>query len=234
MISVVCFKWHAEAYRSKFTGQHVNILRNMVARHYPEPHRFICITDDAEGIDAGIEVVPLWHDHAHIPNPSFRGGPSCYRRLKVFSREFEQIAGPRFVCIDLDVVIMGDLRPLLNRTEPFIAWRDPGGIWPYNGSMVMMTAGARSQVWDEFDPITSPQEAHAARCKGSDQGWMSYKLRPGEATWRTEDGVLSYHLDLDKGKAEPPPGARVVMFHGKPDPWDDEAQVHRWIREHYR
>lgn len=233
MISFVCFKWHADGYRSKFDGAHVNALRDMVAKHYPDPHRFICITDNAEGIADGIEIVPLWDEHADIPNPSFRTGPSCYRRLKVFSRDFGRVAGERFVCLDLDVVITGDLRPLVDRDEDFVAWKDPGNKWPYNGSMFMLRAGSRPQVWENFNPETSPKEAHAAGCRGSDQGWISYVLGDGEATWGAQDGLYSYSMQLNGGNATLPKNARVVLFHGDVDPWSKEAQRHKWVKENY-
>lgn len=234
MISFVTFKWKApEGYRSKFEGWHVNALRDMVAKHYPDPHRFICIADDPAGIAKGVEVVPLWDDYADIPNATWGDkAPSCYRRLKVFSKEFEQIAGKRFCVMDLDVVITGDLRPLVNRPEDFVMWKDPGMKWPYNGSMMLMTAGARSQVWDDFDPATSPQEANAAGCLGSDQGWISYKLGKKEATWAAKDGVLSYRVDLGRGP-QLPKHARVVVFHGQEDPWDEGPQHIRWVRENF-
>lgn len=248
-LSVVCFKWRPRAgYRSSYGPAQVNTLRRMVARHYPEPHRFICVTDDGAGFDPEVEVVPLWPDHAKVPNPSFRDGPSCYRRLKVFSRDIGAILGERFVCMDLDTVICGDLRPLLNRPEPFIAWRNPHPMWPYNGSLFMLSAGARPQVWDSFDPATSPARSHAAQCRGSDQGWMSYVLGKGEATWGPEHGVYSYQDEilgrrrpnwrgrsLDSGKSALPPNARVIAFHGKYDPWDSAARrLSPWIAEHYR
>lgn len=246
MISVVCFKWRpAFNYRSAYGPRQVHTLRNMVARHYPQPHRFICVTDDARGLDC--ETVPLWPDHAKLPNPSFRDGPSCYRRLKVFSRDIGAVLGERFVCMDLDMLITGDLRPLLNRTEDFIAWRNPLPMWPYNGSMFMLTAGARPQVWESFDPRTSPKTSHAAGCRGSDQGWMSYALGTGEATWGPEHGVWSYQDEIIRRRrvngvtkatapdAPLPAGAKVVAFHGKFDPWDIQAQKQSpWIREHYQ
>jgi hypothetical protein len=39
--------------------EYVNRLRNGVARNLRYPHRFICFTDDATGIEEGIEVFPL-------------------------------------------------------------------------------------------------------------------------------------------------------------------------------
>lgn len=236
LLSVVAFKWKPRhGYRSKYGPKQVHTLQRMVARHYPKPHRFICVTDDPEGLEC--ETVPLWDDHANIPNPSFRSGPSCYRRLKVFSRGIESLLGERFVCLDLDVVITGDLTPLLDRTEDFIAWKNPNPLWPYNGSMFMLTAGSRPQVWDTFDPIFSPALSHTAKCYGSDQGWISYVLGTGEATWDKADGVYSYqdHLCL-RGKRYPklPDEARIVVFHGAVDPWMFEAQLNPWIKRHYQ
>lgn len=236
MISVVCFKWQPQpGYRSEYAPATVNTLRSMVERNYGRPHRFICVTDDPIGLDPRIEWVPLWNDHAELPNPSFHTGPSCFRRLKVFSREIGAVLGERFVCMDLDTVITGDLTPLLDRTEDFIAWRNPDPRWPLNGSLFMLTAGARPQVWEEFDPKTSPARSHAAGCKGSDQGWMSYILGKTETTWGPEDGVYSYRDEIAKRGNRLPKNARAVMFHGHWDPWDQEVhKVAPWVREHYR
>lgn len=212
----------------------------MVARHYPAPHRFICVTDDPAGLDAGIEVVPLWNDFADLPNPSFRGGPSCFRRLKVFSRDIGALLGERFVCMDLDVVICGDLRQLVDRPEPFVGWKNPHPMWPLNGSFFMLTAGAHPEVWESFDAQQSPQIAHAAGCRGSDQGWMSYVLGREQPMWSTGDGVWSYQDEIARrGRLRAPhrlpSGARVVVFHGPVDPWSAQARLLApWVKEHYR
>jgi len=232
MLCVVTWKWRKEGYRSKFTALHVNTMRQMVARHYPDPHRFICITDDPEGIDPGIEVVPLWPDHGDLLNPTWPDtGPSCYRRLRSFSPEFEKIAGRRFVSLDLDVVITGDLRPLWNRPDEFIIYRSGAHDQIYNGSMYMMTTGSRRQVWDQFDPVKSPALTKAAKLRGTDQAWIQYVLGTSESTWGPEDDVYNYRVDCLKNlKGRLPQGARAVMFWGQPDPWDNAAlRCSPWI-----
>lgn len=236
MLSVVTFKWReVPGYRSKFTGQHVNILRNMVARNYRDPHRFICITDDPEGIDPRIEVVPLWDDHRQIKNPTWPHGPHCFPRLKVFSREFRAIAGERFVCLDLDLVITDDLRPLWNRPEEFVIFSSLELKKFYNGSMFLMTAGARAQVWEQFDPMNSPRLAKQAGYRGSDQAWINYCLGPGEASWTWSDGVYPYPaFVVRKLRGGLPHDARVIVFWGRPDPWSKDAQIlSPWIRNYY-
>lgn len=234
--SVVVWKWHKPGYRSKFDGQAVNVMRNMVARHYPHPHRFICITDDPTGIDDGIEIVPLWDDFKDIPNPTWCWGPSCYRRLRAFSAEFEAIAGKRFVSIDLDCVITGDLSPLWNRPEDFVIYASVQAGMAYNGSMFMMTTGSRRRVWDEFDPENSPRLANAAGFQGSDQGWIGYCLGRKEATWSAKDGILAYRHDcLKKMAGGLPARSRLIVFHGKFDPWDPATQRQSpWIKAYYQ
>ena len=235
MISIVCFKWRPRfGYRSTYPPEVVNTLRRMVARQYSKPHRFICVTDDGEGLDPEVEVVPLWDDHAEVPNPSFNTGPSCYRRLKVFARDMGGVLGERFCCMDLDVVITRSLDPILDRAEDFIAWQNPDPRWPLNGSMFMLTAGARPEVWESFDPKTSPAISHGAGCRGSDQGWMSYVLGKNAATWTKDDGIFSYRDHIARNKNKLPHAARMVFFHGHWDPWDPEVhKVAPWVREHY-
>lgn len=206
----------------------------MVARHYRRPHRFICITDDPAGIDPAIETIALWNDFAHLPNPSFRNGPSCFRRLRAFSPEAADLIAPRFVSLDLDCVIVADMVPLWDRPDDFVIWGDTlPGYW-YNGSMWLLTAGARREVWDRFDPRRSPREATRAGRKGSDQAWISHCLGPGQTTWTKADGVYSFRNHLREGEKPLPDDARIVIFHGHIDPWGPEAQRLGWVREHWR
>lgn len=236
MLDVVTFRWKpAPGYRSKFGPETVNVLRRMVARHYADPHRFVCVTDLSDGLDTEVEVLKPWNDFVAVPHPHGPKHPSCYRRLRAFAPDIAATLGERFVSIDLDCVITGDLRPLWNRPEEFVIWGDTNPKSFYNGSMFLLRAGARRQVWDRFDPVASPREAHAAGRFGSDQGWISHCLGGGEARWTRADGVYSFRNDLKmKGVRELPRDARVVFFHGADDPWAMRVQAeYGWIRTHY-
>jgi hypothetical protein len=139
--------------------------------------------------------------------------------------------------MDLDTVIVGDMTPIWNRTEPFVAWGETNPKSYYNGSMMLMTAGARAKVWQDFDPKTSPRLAYQAGKFGSDQGWISYCLGKGEPIWTTADGVYSYnvHIRTKGGPHKPlPANARIVMFHGSRDPWQAEPQSLPWVKASYR
>lgn len=271
MLTVVTFKWRPQpGYRSEYGPETVNTLRNMVRRHYPVPHEFVCVTDDPRGIDPDIRIVPLWKDHAQVRNPHNPRGPSCYLRLKVFSKEARQFLGERFVVLDLDSVVTRSLVPLWDRQEDFIIWGDTARGTPYNGSMFMMTAGARSQVWDRFNPSTSPLEGRRLGYIGSDQAWIGACLGPKEARWTAHDGVYSFRNQIQKVNGQPagtftrtiggrriqfnrhyrprgaaclpatepgalPSNARIVMFHGRYDPWMPSIQQqYPWVKEHYQ
>jgi hypothetical protein len=234
VLTVCTFKWAPpQGYRSKFGPEAVIALRNMVRRHYKQPHRFVCITDDAKGLK-DIETLPLWTDHSEVPSPNGPRNPSCYRRLKLFAPEMEALLGKRFVSMDLDTVVVGDLSPIFDRPEDFVIWGETDPRSFYNGSMFMQTAGARAQVWKDFNPRTSPKEAKKAGRFGSDQGWISHKLGPGEAMWGRQDGVYSYRVHIEPhGDDYLPENARLVMFHGRVDPWSWRGQRLEWVRTNW-
>ncbi len=234
VLSVVCWLWKPpQLYRSQFTAKHVNILRAMVRRHYQHPHRFICVTDSPVGIEAGIEIIQLWPDHAKVRNPHGIGNPSCYRRLKAFSAEAADMFGERFVSLDLDCVITGDLAPLWHREEEFVIWGDTNPKTPYNGGMFLLSAGSRRKVWEEFDPVASPALGRKLGYFGSDQAWIGACLGPNEKKWTRADGVHSYRNEIKLNGGRLPQNARLIMFHGHVDPDHREAQRHSWVKEHY-
>ena len=236
-LTVVSWLWHDPQFRFRdrvtYGPEHVNVLRSMVRRNLSLPHEFVCITDDPAGLDPDIRVIPLWDDLRNL------GG--CYTRLKAFAPEMAEIIGPRFVWIDIDCVVTGSLDPLFSRTEDFVIWANGIGD-PYCGSMVMMTAGARPQVWTEFDPIASPRASRDLGYIGTDQGWISACLGTEEATWTAADGVLSrIHVmggglpgrARRMGRARDPKDARIVFFHGPYDPQKLRETI-PWIAEHWR
>ncbi len=233
MLTVVTWKWARPGYRSTFGPETVNVLKKMVDRHYPDPHRFVCVTDDGAGLDSGIDVVSLWNDYADLPHPTNAAQPSCYRRLKAFAPEMRDIFGTRFVSVDLDCVIVDDLRPLWNRPEAFVGLAGTQPPTTFNGSMFLMTAGARPQVWADFNPMYSPLNARRAGHYGSDQAWISYVLGAGEARWTPADGVYTYRLHVEPAHGRLPRGARIVFFAGKKDPWNKDVLALDWVKANW-
>jgi SAM-dependent methyltransferase len=226
-LRIVCFKWRPPAVRRSpstatigaYGPEHVNRLYRAVREHLRLEHEFVCVTDDAEGLDPAIRVIPLWDQCLDL------GG--CYNRLYVFSPDMRELIGPRFACIDLDSVVTGDLTPLFDRPEEFvIAAQQWSPHQAYSGTLFMMDAGARARVWDEFarDPAAARQLA--SDYTGTDQAWIRHSLGLGEATWGRRDGV---HEALLIGDTLPP-AARIVFFSGDRDP---SHAAYPWVRQHY-
>lgn len=238
MLDIICWLWTpTKDYRSQFNTEHANILYAMVQRHYPHEFRFSCISDRSTGFDKGIRVIPLWDDFRNLESIYGPNTPSCYPRLKAFDPSMREIIGERFVSLDLDVVITDDPSPVWHRKEDFIIWGDRARQTPYNGSMWMMTAGARAQVWTRFvaNPEKAIARARGAGFYGSDQAWMCYVLGPRENRWTTDDGVYSYRTHVKPNGGLLPPGARIVFFQGHYDPWHAKVQEQcPWVRQHYR
>ena len=148
MLHVVCWKWRNTGpprRRVEYTANHVNRWASMIRRHLSMPYQLVCITDEPDGIDPMIRIVPLW-------DLALREKGGCYIRLACFAPEMTWMIGPRFVSIDLDCVISDSLDPLFERDDDFVIWRNVSPGSHYCGSMFLMTAGARQEVWDAFSP----------------------------------------------------------------------------------
>lgn len=224
MINVVTFLWG-----SKYRAEHVNALRRQLDLYYHEAG-LICVTNQPEGIDPRVKIVADTEDFADMRSPHGASFPSCYRRLRIWRSDAAQWFGERFVCIDLDVLAVGDLRPLWDRAEPIVLYRDPlyGGTGQYCGSMVLLTAGAAPEVWDDFTPTLGPMNARTAGFRGSDQAWISYRLRGATLpSWSTADGVYSYRKDIMPRGGKLPADARLTIWHGGVKPWDSKLE---WAR----
>lgn len=233
MTTVVCWLWRQKGYRSTFDWSHVSTLFSMVRRNYSEPFRAVCVTNLPGGCE-GVETVPDTEDFADVASPHGSANPSCYRRLRLFRPDIGAVLGERIVSLDLDCVITGDVTPLWSRSEDFVIWKDPGRRGGYCGSMLLLTDGARPQVWERFHAMTSPQQALIAGNFGSDQGWISHVLGPKEAVWTPADGVYSFRYHVAPAGSLPA-DARLVFCHGSnADPWLPHMRRLEWVDTHYR
>lgn len=193
----------------------MNILKRMIDRNCALPHELVCATNDATGLDKDIRIAPVEHRLIHIG--------MAFPKLAIFRSDAATIFGKRICLIDLDTVIIGSLDPLINRSEPFVIWKDVMAKsqptrFKYNSSMILMDAGARSQVWENLWPSEFKKIKHREyKWCGSDQAWISHCLN-GEATWTAADGVRSWRFEIE-GKSEMPKDTRIVFYHGRNKPW---------------
>jgi len=237
MINIVCWKWDAGLHPKKkllFTSTHVNRLGHMLSRNLSIPYQFHCITDDPEGVEDSVNCIPLWDDYADM------GG--CYRRLKIFSEEMKDQIGDYIVSIDLDCVILRDISDLFDQRPDFKALKGTNPRTFYSGTLFMLRAGARKEVWDDFDPmkakelerVRSPRTRRKTKFVGTDQAYISHVLKD-EPVWEPGDEGIYLFRKFRKGARPLPSNTRVVFFNGVYDP--SQRQICKefpWIKKYWR
>jgi hypothetical protein len=230
--------------RPAYSAHHVNVMAAMIDRWHKGPFEIVCITDDPEGIDGSIRIVPLWDD--------LKNNGRCFVRLKAFAKGMDEILGPKFASLDLDTVICGPIDETFAPDVDFMIWSDPSRITPYCGSQWMVKPGSHPEVFDKFDPVRAASLKAEFGYFGSDQAWLSYML-PNAPVWTKAHGIYSFRMHLmrnyggdpvgvrfrkrlrARGTPKLPHNARIVHFHGAYDPSQKMIQdLIPWVKEHWR
>ncbi|MBZ9659784.1 hypothetical protein LB523_12080 [Mesorhizobium sp. ESP-6-4] len=221
--------WRQPEGRITYKPEHVNIWADMVRRNLSMPHRIACVTDIPNGIDPSIDIITPPRDFEDATIPTWGPArPQCLRRLAMFSPNAGAIFGQRFVCMDMDCVIAGPLDSLFETDAEFKIYNGTAPDRLYNGSMMLLKAGARAEVYNRF---TVKDAALAGRrFVGSDQAWISHILGAGQPTWGPKDGVNWW----DRSKSVPAE-TRLMFFPGYFKPWQFvETVPDEWVSKHYR
>lgn len=243
-VNVLCIKWG-----TKYGPEYVNRLRSMVARNLSRPHRFVCLTDDRSGIDPGIEV----HDLPAIGIPDFDQRVPWTKGhgwLKVtsFADPLYDLSGPTLF-IDLDVVIVDSIDCFFEPEGEFLVikeWdkKDETG----NTSVYRYHAGRHR---DMLDHLRDRQQEVLASVRNEQEFVTGYLARQGKLRYWPDAWCRSFKRHCVHGglkgwfKApEIPPGAKIIAFHGKPNPPDAIAGVSgkwyrrvlptQWVADHWR
>lgn len=223
MITCLTWYWRQQGGRTTYEPAHVAIWADMVRRHLKQPHRLAVVTNERLDLPSHVEIIAPPSEFEHVRIPTWgEGRPQCLRRLSMFRPDAAAIFGERFVCMDLDCVIGGPLDPLFAGDHEFRMFKGTAPGRFYNGSMMMLRAGARPQVYERFTPEGAAEAGR--RFVGSDQAWISHVLGPNEAVWDERDGVGWWQA----GTKLP-----LLFFPGKTKPWD-VIGTDEHVAEHYR
>lgn len=228
---------------TKYSSDYANRLHRMARRHLTVEHSFHCLTDDPRSLDDGIVASPL-------PGPDLGG---CWNKLWLFSPRVAP-PGTTILYLDLDVVLVDSIDALASCApgEDFLGqpdWNRP--FFPqFNSSVMRFLAGNHQEVLDRFlaesatgclrrreewDGTTRSREKvvywRGWRRFGGDQEWISSHLLPRRSIHSRAfppGWILSYKRH---GRPEPPPGAKIIVFHGSPKPHEVD---NRYVREHWQ
>jgi hypothetical protein len=243
-VNVLCIKWG-----TKYGPEYVNKLHSMVRRNLHRPFRFVCLTDDAQGIDPSIEVKPIpavGFDEFDQRKPwTFAHG---WLKLTSFAHPLYDLEG-RTLFLDLDIVIVDSLDPFFEQTGDFIVIRE----WDKNDgtgntSCYLYTIGAHT---DALEHLKKNYPASIADVRNEQEFITGFLARQGKLSYWPDAWCRSFKRHCLPGVLRSwfspptiPPGARIIAFHGKPNPPDAIAGVSGkwyrrvmptpWVAEHWR
>jgi hypothetical protein len=243
---VLCMRWG-----TRYGPEYVNRLFAGVRRHTTGPLQFICFTDDPNGVVEQVDCRPLppvFDLPVYLANYP-------WRKLSLWARDLgDDLIGRTALFLDLDLVIVGGLDPFWDhapgRFAVFENASKPGKDIG-NTSVFSFVVGSHPELFERFlaDPIGVSEREFLI-----EQEYISARLGCGRATQAAlrrdvaadpfyrglneqvffpKGWCVSFKVDLMPiwplrlwREVALPETARIVVFHGKPDP--DEAMIGAW------
>lgn len=150
-ITVACVYWRgrfrAPKYRpATYSQLWVERLRNMVRRHLPIEHDFVCLSNERFRLE-GVRVIPLKYDL-----------PGWWSKMELFRPDLPIISG-KVLYLDLDMVLLDDISPFIpanggmHVVGSFVELQDDGELGVhrgYNSSVMGFTYPPTLPVWQRF------------------------------------------------------------------------------------
>jgi hypothetical protein len=204
LITFACVYWQGE-FRGReriYTPEWVLKLKRMVARHYNQEHRFVCLTNTV--VDC--ETIPLIYNL-----------PGWWSKMELFSGA---LTG-RVVYFDLDLVLLNSITPIADYQSGFVicgAFGQPnkehGTVHAYNSSVMSFDADKAERFWFEFD-------AESMTDFRGDQDFIAH----------VDGGLDTFPRDWVRKlrDGEPKEGTKVVLC--MPDKNKVAAKKHKWIAD---
>jgi len=232
MVNIVTLKWG-----KRYGAEFVNKLYAAVSLNLSLPFRFVCFTDDPEGLDNGVEAFPI-PDIVIDPPKLYTG----WRKLSLF-KESLPIDG-ECLFLDLDILITGKLDdfftyepgkiPIIRDWVSIVRKIFPKGPPVGNSSVFRFTANKTTFVYEQF----LSERQWALDNFQPPQTYLTHSIRPQMVFWPTH-WCVSFKANLRPVfplnfffEPRKPADARIIVFHGKPDP-DDAAYGFKGKRIHH-
>ena len=237
MGTIVTMKWG-----TRYGPQYVNYVYESVSRHSVNACRFVCFTDDPDGLAPGVEIHPL--PDLGLPPGAFKRG--AWPKLGVFHDSSAELKGP-CLFLDLDVVIVGSIDCFFGyRSGEFCLIRD----WEHwhqrvrnfrkprigNTSVFRFEGGTMRNIAEIF---ISQRSAALAQFR-NEQRFLSYHATA--KCWWPRVWVSSFKrhcIPVFPANLALPPRipkeSRIIAFHGRPNPHEALAgyrkgPIHRWVQ----
>lgn len=185
-----------------FRPEHVIRLYRAIRLHWPDTFLdFVCLTDTRIG-QYGIREIPLiggwrgWWSKMELMRPDIPG---------------------TLLYFDLDCLVVGSLADIagLGGLHLLRDFYRPRGL---QAAMMLLPEAERRPVWDAW--IANPgavMKRHRSDQEYLEPIWLQTATRFQDAV---PGQIVGYKTDVRGGPV--PEDARVVMYHGRPRPWETE------------
>ncbi len=232
-VNIICMKWG-----TKYGSEFVNKLYGMVARNITLPFQFYCFTDDSNGIREEVQSLPL--PSLQLPEGIPERG---WLKLSTFNAELAGITGTTLF-LDVDVVIVGNIDGFFQHQSDdpntvFLAFDEKKKAARIgNSSVYRFEVGAHTDIVEFFrENFDSIRQRHR-----NEQAYLSKQLDAKQQLdfWPTAwCPSFKYHcipkfpFNFFK-PAVIPEGAKIILFHGHPEPQDAVKGISRKWYRHFK
>lgn len=237
-VNIICMKWG-----DKYGADYVNKLYSMVSRNLSLPFLMTCFTDNHQGINSEINIQSL--PAMDLPPEAPERG---WNKLSTFQENLGSLQGDALF-LDLDVVIVSNIDELFSYPAEFaiiqdakLKRKDIG-----NSSVYRFKIGKHQAVLENFqNNFSSIQSKYR-----NEQAYLSDEIRrtssltfwpkawcPSFKYHCMKPWPLNYFID-----ANIPEGAKIIIFHGHPEPdeaiagittkWYRHVRPTKWINDYW-
>lgn len=235
-VNIICLRWG-----NRYPVYYVNSLYRGVKKHLRRPFRFVCVTDQTSGYDDAIEAVPF------PENPGMSFWPNVFAKLMITADGFANLKGATLF-LDIDIIIKNDIdcffdyKPGKNIIiHNWLEWRktifrkapDVG-----NSSVFRFEAGKSQYICDQF--LKEKDKAVDQAYFRTEQAFLTYAMR--ECYWWPNEWVQSFKRHCQRPfplnyllQPSLPREARILVFHGRPDPSQAregyrDKKIHHYVK----
>jgi hypothetical protein len=231
MLNVVCIKSG-----EKYSPEYVNHLARAVRRYLLVPHRFVCLTDDPQGVDDDVEMMPLVEDL-----------PGWWNKIALFKSTIHDLQGT-LLYFDLDMVIIRSINGFATYEGQLVAMPTFRRAGEYGSALMRFEIGQHQRVWDLFVPrardvireVQGDQNWINACCTTTSEHESTRKVRQLWPDVTPERSVIApyprswlpdFKGELQNGLSRLGSDAKVIVFHGRPMVHEVEWVARLWRGE---
>lgn len=222
-VNIVCMKWG-----TRYGPEYVNFLFNMVKRNTTLPFRFVCMTENKDGIRHEVEISPL----PDFQEPAWEYARYCsaWRKLALFDKQVLDLKG-KLLFLDLDIVIVDSIDCFFSYSDKLAIienWSQPGRLIGQS-SVFCFEVGRYYHLLEKYNT----QHEEVMKNNRTEQMYITRELGKENFDYFPAEWCKSFKMHCMPGgilnsfitPTKIPENARIIVFHGSPNPPEALAGV---------